>query len=260
MDKYLRTIRLIVGDKEFTYPDFTIYFRVNFDEDEDANDARIEVYNLSSDSANRIKQGQPVVLSAGYEGDAGTIFMGVVDGVSIDRQQADKIATIEATDRELFKGVNINKTYKEGIKASQIIADIIQETGFEVGDFDLPEDKTYRKGKSIDTSAKEAIAKIARDCGAKFHHDKGRLFIRPKGKGDSVGVAVDKRRGLVDIPEKLEDDDETGWNITMLLNHMVATDVMVKVKSKTANGTFRARKGEHICDRDRFYTIVEAVD
>ena len=132
MDKNLRTIRLIVGDKEFTYPDFTIYFRVNFDEDEDANDARIEVYNLSSDSANRIKQGQPVVLSAGYEGDAGTIFMGVVDGVSIDRQQADKITTIEATDRELFKGVNINKTYKEGIKASQIIADIIQETGFEI--------------------------------------------------------------------------------------------------------------------------------
>ena len=257
---YIREARLIVGSKEFVTPDFTIYFRVHFDEDEDANDARIEAYNLSKDSENSLRQGTPVILSAGYEGDVGTIFQGVIDDVSIDKQQANRIATIECTDRELFKDVRINKSYKEGIKASQIIRDIISITGFDVGDFDLPTDKEYRKGKSIDTSAKNALSEIAKDCGAKFHYNKGRLYMRPKGKGDITGIFVDKEHGLVDTPERLEDEEDTGWNIKMLLNHLVTTDVMLQVQSRTANGKFRVRKGEHIKDRNRFITHVEAVE
>ena len=67
MDKYLRDISLIAGGKKFKYPDFTIYFRVNFDDDEDANDARIEVYNLSQSSANAIKESDYLILNAGYD-------------------------------------------------------------------------------------------------------------------------------------------------------------------------------------------------
>ena len=260
MDKYLRDISLIAGGKKFKYPDFTIYFRVNFDDDEDANDARIEVYNLSQSSANAIKKSDYLILNAGYDGDIGTIFTGEVDNVDIDRQQADKIATIEATDRELWKEVKVSETWKEGTKASAIINDILGKTGFDIGDLDLPEDKEYKRGKTIDTTAYKAMKELARDCKAKFHYNKGQAFLRDKEEGDDKGVMVDKKHGLVDVPERINDEEDEGWNVTMLLNHNVTTDVKIKVKSKTANGTFRARKGEHICDRDRFYTKVEAVD
>ena len=264
MDRYLRSIKLIIGDKEFTYPDFTIYFRVNFDEDEDANDARIEIYNLSTDSTNRIKKDSPVILSAGHDEDLGTIFTGVVDDVSIDRQQADKIATIEANDRNLWRKVKVSKTWQEGTTAEDIINDILGKTGLEIAVLDLPENKVYNRGKTIDSTAYNAIKKLSKDCKAKFHYNMDRVYIRDRNEGDETGVIIDKETGLVDMPEKLEenieDEDIVGWNVTSLLNHNITTDTIIKVNSKTANGKFRVKRGQHLCDRDRFYTKVEAVE
>ena len=256
---FKRKIELIIDGRKYTYPDFTIYFRIHFDDDEDANDARIEIYNLSKNSANRIKKGKQIILNAGYKGDIGTIFTGIIDKVSIDRQMdVDKIATIEAVDDEQWRGLRINKTYKGSKKGSQIIRDVLNKTNFDVGAFSLLNDKTYTN-KTFDTTALDVITRIARDCGAKVHNNKGRIFIRPQGQGDRLAFRLDKNTGLVESPERL-DDEETGWNVTSLLNHRVAPDTILSINSKTANGQYRVRKGKHIADNNRFYTVMEVVE
>ena len=255
---FKREIELVIDGLKYTYPDFTIYFRVNFDDDPDANDARIEIYNLSADSTNRIKKNGQIILNAGYEGDIGTIFGGIVDSVQTDRQMAtDKITTIQATDNEHWRGQRVNKTYKGRRKGSEIIRDVLAQTGFEIGAFTLPNDKDYWN-KPFNTSALDVITRIARDCGAKVHNHAGRVFIRPAGEGSQLAFQLNADTGLVDTPERI-DDEQVGWNVKSLLNHRVGPDSLFTINSSTANGNFRVRKGQHIADRTRFYTVVEVV-
>jgi len=263
MSNLFRRVVELYADKKQFGGDFTIYFDVPFDDGDDANVAEIKIYNLTTQSINEIKKGSKIILNAGYSGDAGSILLGEAQTVKTEWERVDKITTITVLDgSESWLKMPIKKTYKEGIKAKQILNDILAITGLEIGAVNLPTNKVYKGGKTINTTLQKAIAQIAKDCGAKTHVNRGKIFIRPKNEGDNIGFVLDAEHGLISSPMPIEKEDKQkniikGFKVVSLLNHRIATDSLLQIKSKTANGIFRVESGKHYANGRAFYTEME---
>lgn len=260
MMQFNRKVELVIGNKSFTFPEFTIYFRVEYSDKDELNDAEISIYNLSNQTLNNIKKGDNVILNAGYEGDVGNIFIGIIDDVNTKQVRTDKITKILALDTsEQWIKSKVNKTYKAGIKASQILRDIVGLSSLIPGPLVLPNDVVYKRGRTINSKLPATARQICTDCGAKVQVTKRKIYIRDPKQGDNINFLFNSSRGLIGTPERFEDDDATGYNVTALLNHRVQTDSIVGVQSSTANGNFRVRKAVFRADRRDFYLEMEVV-
>ncbi|MEV9639469.1 hypothetical protein ABZ756_02075 [Mammaliicoccus sciuri] len=267
LDLFRRKIALQAGGK-LIEPPLTIYFDSEFDDSEEINTTTIKVYNLTDSTIAGIKKNSPILLTAGYEGDTGVIFEGVVNKPQTTWSGVDKITEIECADQHgIYLTKQVNRTFAPGTPASVILKFLISQAGLGIGDFSLVQDFVYRRGKALKGKASTLLKQIVKDTKSKMHIKRGKIYIRPTSKGDSVGFVLNKDSGLIDSPERIESEIEdkktkkkstrVGWKVKMLLNHKVTVDSLLVIKSKTANGTFRVVKGRHYCDGNGFYTEVE---
>jgi hypothetical protein len=287
---FKRKVEVKIGDRTFKSGDFYIEFDVPFDDSDTANVANISIYNLTDKTINTFKKGVSVFINAGYESDNGGIFSGVASPVFSEFKGVDKVVTIDAVDgNDKWVEAEIKKTYKENTTALQILKDLIKMTGLSIGALKLPQNKVYRSGKTFQSKLSTAIIEIARDCGAKMHVNRLKIYIRPKNEGDTVYFVLNKDHGMVGIPSPIEKEEtykvtenirketkkggktvvtyeegqvdkkilKRGYNVVSLLNHKFTTDAIIEIRSKTANGRFRIESGKHYCRGNSFYTEME---
>lgn len=267
-----RKVELIAGNKTFDADEFGIYFDVPFSDSAEPNVALIEIYNLKETTTNELKKGLKVILNAGYKNDVGSIFLGEIQLQETNWQRVDKRTTLTAMDSgEKWFKTPVKRTYKAGIKGKQILVDLLARTGLETGALDVTVNKTYKGGKTVNTTLSKAIEEIAKDCGVKMHINKGKIYIRPKNAGDNIKFLLDAAHGLISSPTPIEKEvvsgkDEkgqpitktvNGWNVVTLLNHRISTDALIEITSKTANGLFRVESGKHYFGGSSFYTEME---
>lgn len=278
----MRKVEVIAGPRKFTSDDFTIYFDIPFDDGPDVNIAEIEIYNLSDNTIAAIKKGHGVIINAGYQNDVGAVLTGVTQRIETNWEDVDKTTSLMVADaHDNWMEVDVKRTYKEGITAQQILNDLIPYTGLRVGALNLPLNMRYDGAKTIDGKIGKIIVEIAKDCNAKVHVNKGKIFIREKSEGDKIAFVLDKNHGLVGSPTPIENEEKynvaekvkkgdkwvdgyvsksrirRGFKVVSLLNHNFTTDVIVKIISKTANGFYRIEKGKHVSSGSNFYTEVE---
>lgn len=270
-ESYGRAVELFVDGKRFNGDDFTILFSVPFDDGGDANVAEVKVYNLKNDTINGFKKDSRIILNAGYRGDAGAILLGVVKSVKSDWSGVDRITTIQVLDgTDAWFSARVKKTYKAGSNGEAILKDLSKITGLQIGAFKLPKPVTYKSGKTLNGTLANVIKQIAAENGAKAHVTRGKVYIRPKSEGDNIGFVLDADHGLISSPTPVEKEVETsekdkdgnkkkvkrqGWTVKCLLNHKITTDALIRISSKTANGTFRVESGQH--DGGSFETEME---
>ncbi|UPW82319.1 hypothetical protein [Lysinibacillus sp. Ag94] len=272
---YMRKTTFLVSGREITDP-LTIKFSVPFGDNEKVDTIDIQVYNLKDDTINTIATNQVAILSAGYVDESGVIFSGTLKKKETKWEGLDKITTFKCIDCSLdYTSGVIKRTYGRNTPASLILHELARDAGLAIGDIDLPVDFIYRSGKALNGKIKFLVSEIAKDCKAKLHINKGRLFVRDGKKGDNLGLDISKVTGLIDEPEEVEEEikDEKGSNlkndkkkikgykIKMLLNHRVTTDVIIKLTSRNVSGVFRVSKGEHKGDTSgtEYYTECEVV-
>lgn len=271
----MRKTTFLVGGREITAP-LTIKFSVPFGDDEKVDTIDIQVYNLKDETINAITTNKAAILSAGYVDDNGVIFSGTLKKKGTKWEGLDKITTFKCIDCTLdyTRGV-IKRTYGRNTPASLILRELALDAGLAIGDIDLPVDFIYRSGKALNGKIKILISEIAKDCEAKLHINKGRIYVRDRSKGDKLCLDISKNTGLIDEPEEIEEEvkDEKkskttaskkklkGYKIKMLLNHKITTDVIIKLTSRKVNGVFRVSKGEHKVDTSgtEYYTECEVV-
>ena len=257
---WLREIKVNVAGLEFIYPDIEIQFRMEFDDTDDPDIAVVELYNLKRETENKIKKGEQLILSAGYQGDIGTVIAGEIAEVYSRMEGVDRICEIEVVDAtEAFLRQRISKTYKEGITASQVLADVLDKTGLEIGAINLPDDVTYDNGRTVDGRLKEVARQIVDDGGGKLYINNGTIFAVPKDFGQDVGVFISKESGLLHSPTRVDSDDAE-WDIESLLNYRIRAGAKVKVESETANGLYRVIKGEHRSGGGEHSTRIEVAE
>ncbi|MFK5708599.1 phage protein [Lysinibacillus boronitolerans] len=272
---YMRKTTFLISDREITDP-LTIKFSVPFGDNEKVDTIDISVYNLKDSTINAIATNKAAILSAGYVDDNGVIFVGTLKKKETKWEGLDKITTFKCIDCTMdYTKTVIKRTYGRNTHASLILRELARDAGLAIGDIDLPVDFIYRSGKALNGKIKFLVSEIAKDCKAKLHINKGRMYVRDRAKGDKLGLDISKETGLIDEPEEIEEEvkDEKksktknpkkklkGYKIKVLLNHKITTDVIIKLTSRKVNGLFRVSKGEHKGDTSgqEYYTECEVV-
>lgn len=254
MKLWLRKVQLTAGDKEFNGEDFEIDFSVPFSTSKDPDVSEVTIYNLSQSSIAAIKSKAYVILNAGYKGDVGNILSGKIEGIETVWEGVDKATKIKVSDGGFeWRNTRINKTYAPGSTAKYIMQDLSNLLGLEVVEVSPEKDITYQLGRTVSGHVETALKGLAKDTDSKMYISKGKLYIRNKGKGTQTGFLLNSDTGLIDSPERIEEEGKKGkkiikYKIKCLLNHKISTDSIIKVESRTINGTYRVESGRHTGD------------
>ena len=241
-------------------------FTVPFDDNLEAKEVDITVYNLSSNTINNLKRNAAITIEAGYKDDTGVIFDGFIDNVKTRYEDVDKVTTITCWDCVGTETIT-NVTYKENTKASTILKDLISKLKIPIAVFNIRRDWTYTSSVTVDGCLREEIKKYAEVCGVSVYTNKGRIYARYIKDGDNINFTVNEDTGLIESPEyyteeiNAEDyvDAIDGYKVKMLLQHRITTAAIVNLSSRGINGSFRVRKGEHHYADGEATTTFEAI-
>lgn len=239
-------------------------FDVPFDDNMEANEATITVYNLSDNTIKQIKKKAEISITAGYKGDTGVLFSGFVSHVKTTREGADRVTTIKALD-DIKDHSIASIAFKAGTKASYILKQLIGKTGIPVAVFKVRRDHTYKDAQTVDGDLMKAISKYAEVCGISVYVSKGKIYARYIKEGDNLNFIVSPDTGLIghasSYTEEVEAEDfvETvnGFEAEMLLQHRMCAGAIVELKSKAGTGKYRVCKGSHRFSPDEAITEIK---
>lgn len=255
----LQTPYVILENKnpDNDYMGFDMEFDIPFDDDAIANEAEFVVYNLSDSTANKFKVGNTICMTAGYGNDTGVIFDGYISKVKTVREGVDRVTTIYALDDVKYTPQMLKeKTYAKGVKASTILKDLIDRLGLPVEVFKPQRDHTYDSETKVEGSITENIKEYSDVCGVSTYIYKQRVYCRPIWDGDNLHFNINANTGMIGSPEPFEEENSSekytdkvyGYNISMILQHRLATAGIVKVDSVNYSGEFRVTSGTHSYD------------
>src|SRR5690606_9309413 len=240
-------------------PPLEIHFQVDFDNKPETNTAEIKIYNLSDDTIARIKRGQNLILNAGYVGDVGTIFAGDITKVVTEWEGTDKITRIVAGDgAEAWLNATVSKTYRPGIRASQIIRDIIGGFGLEIGTIRLAEDVTYSNGRSVHGKLRQVLQGIVQDCKSKMTITNGVILIRPPAAGTQTSFLLNSVTGVLGTLDYIDSFD-AAFSLEYLLDNGITAESLLHNESATAGRKFCVVKGSLKGDHHSWTTQMDVV-
>lgn len=249
--------------------DFDFEFDVPFDDDMEANEATIIIYNLSADTVNKFKVGNSVSITAGYGDDTGIIFSGYISKVKTVIDGVDKVTTVYALDDVKYSPQMMNETtYAKGTKASKILKDLLNRLGLPIAVFKPQRDHVYDSETKVSGSIVENIKEYSDVCGVSTYICKQKIYCRPIWDGDNLHFNVTENTGMIGSPEQFEEQNENeeytdnvqGYNVTMLLQHRLTTAGIVKVVSKNNSGEYRIVSGTHSFDGLSATTDFKAIE
>lgn len=256
--------------------DLDVEFKVPFDDDTEANEAEIKVYNLSKTTVSAFAFDKKITLTAGYGSDTGVIFSGFVSKVSTRYGGVDKITTINAIDSMELKERKIESiSYSKGVKASYILKDLINKINLPLAVFEIRKEHIYKDAVTVDGELMSNIKKYAEVCGVSAYILKSKIYVRHIKNGDNISFTVCDDTGLINSPEEFTEEEKseedeadngknekktiTGYKFKMLLQHRLTTAAVIKLKSRDINGTYRVRKGCHSFNGTDFITEAEVI-
>lgn len=264
---YGQEVVLKSGDITIKNSDLDIEFDISFDDDTEANESEVVIYNLTTTTLNKLKKGQKVTLEAGYNGDTGIILSGYISKKVTKWEGVDKKTTLYIIDNNQLKEKKIKSiSFKKGSKASYILKTLVDKVGLPVGVFKIKRDYTYKDKTTVDGGIMENIKKYAKTCGVSAYICKGKIYVRSLKDGDNIKFTVKPETGLLSI-EEFEEEEEIekykdvtkGLNISMLLQHRITTASIIQVQSKNFKGTYRVRSGKHTYNGMDFLTEIEVI-
>jgi hypothetical protein len=245
-----------------------IEFSVSFDDDLEANEAEITIYNLSRTTLRTIEVDNPITITAGYGDDTGVIFKGRISAVWSKWETMDKKTTIKAIDDVNVKEYDIEETaFQAGTTASYILKTLLDKVSLPVAVFSPRRDYTYKDEVNVSGGLLGAIQKYAQVCGISVYINKEQIYARSLSEGDNIHFDIMPETGMIGTPdeftEEVKAEDYTdiinGYKIKMLLQHRMTVAAVVGLKSNNVLGTFRVRSGKHTFTPSESITEVEVV-
>lgn len=209
MMKLWKQVRLItIGDIVFDYDELDVEFEVKCTDDNKSDLATIKLYNLSNTTLQKLKLNQDVSIDAGYRDVHGVIFNGIVESISTSRDENDFITTIEATpNNRAYANTIINRQFKAGIKASEVIKQIETMCNFTMDIKELAKDTVYQNGKVFSGRLSNVIPILARDTGTICRFTNTTIEFKLPNKAYSSVLHLGGEQGLIRIDKKMDKAD-----------------------------------------------------
>lgn len=209
MMKLWKQVRLItIGEIVFDYDELDVEFEVKCTDDNKSDLATIKLYNLSDTTLQKLKLNQDVSIDAGYRELHGVIFNGIVESISTSRDENDFITTIEATpNNRAYANTIINRQFKAGIKASEVIKQIGTMCNFTMDIKELGKDTVYPNGKVFSGRLSNVIPILARDTGTICRFTNTTIEFKLPNKAYSSVLHLGGEQGLIRIDKKMDKAD-----------------------------------------------------
>ena len=256
------------GGVKLNSEELDIEFTVPFDDDTEANEAEIIVYNLSKTTIQALKYNNPITVEAGYKNDTGVIFSGFISQIKTKIEGMDKITTIKAIDdTDLQERDLVDISYKAGMTASYILKDLLGRLKLPIAVFSPRRDWTYKDEVTVDGGLMDNIRQYAEVCGISAYINKGKIYARHISEGDNINFTVCADTGLIESPEEFEEevtaedykDIVKGYNFKMILQHRITTAAIISLTSQNVSGQYRVRSGKHVFNESESITEVEVI-
>lgn len=266
--QFWRVVKIQVGGLTLTN-ELDIEFDVPFDDDVEANEAEIRVFNLSKKTIGLLKTDEEISITAGYGSDTGVIFTGVISSVKTRWSGQDKCTTIKAIDDVKQKERDIKSiSFRKGVKASYVLKTLVGKLNLPIAVFKTRRDHTYTEAVTVSGGLMNNIKQYAEVCGVSAYINKRKVYVRHLSDGDNLNFVVKTDTGLLDsieeFTEEIRNEDYTetikGVSFTMLLEHRVTTASIINLESRDFKGKYRVREGRHVCTESEFYTEVTAIE
>jgi len=249
-----------------------IEFTLPFDNTSDRSIGEITIWNMSQISFNRIKEGNRVVVKAGYHGDVGVIFDGEIYRTTVPtREEGDfnyTLRVVEGTDYRKLKHVSL--TFGEGTDAKTIINKIVQTAGIKLNFVSLGRNYVFKEGYTVDGSPFDALADVAEQAQAALFYRRGQLTLRWLYDAAVTGnFMLNNQSGLISSPtmerrddDWVETDDNDGqgryeYSADSILNYRLTTGEHVHLKSEFVDVWAAVLSGEHSFDGTNPVTSLE---
>lgn len=264
MNFWMREASLQIGGKRYGMDDLYFEFEVPFEDSDTLQTAKFKAYNLAEATRKGIKRGDVIILNAGYEGDVGAIFVGQVSACSHKHQNTEWITEISATAAmDQWLSAKVSKTYAKGSTAKEIVSDLLNIFGLEIGEFTLAVNKVYDRGLVCSGKVKDELKKIVvNDCKSRFLIRTGSVYINDPASGLANGIVLTPQSGLLFSGNEVEESvvavgsdsqkssstkSEEGNYVTRecLLNYHIGPAEQITIQSKSLNGRFIVAKGKH---------------
>ena len=207
--KLWKQVRLItIGEIVFDYDELDVEFEVKCTDDNKSDLATIKLYNLSDTTLQKLKLNQDVSIDGGYRDLHGVIFNGIVESISTSRDENDFITTIEATpNNRAYANTIINRQFKAGIKASEVIKQIEKMCNFTMDIKELGKDTVYPNGKVFSGRLSNVIPILARDTGTISRFTNTSIEFKLPNKAYSSVLYLGAEQGLIRIDKKMDKAD-----------------------------------------------------
>ena len=209
---FLRTVQveIDVGEAAQIIDGLYTKFDITFSTGDTPTDGVIEIYNLSPESRQRIRErGKAVKLICGYEdGIPFAVFNGQIRRVEHRREPPDYITAIHIGGEMLAREQAVwsaNYTGTSGVET--IVLDAIENfyPGVGVGDTSaIPRD--LMETDFVFAGPTDAgIASLLQPYGLSHYEDRGLIYVSRARKGDASGVEISVATGMIGVPELTED-------------------------------------------------------
>ncbi|WP_405381219.1 phage protein [Phascolarctobacterium sp.] len=265
---YDQKVTIEAGGVIITNDELDLEFEIPFDDDTEANEAEIVIYNLTDDTIRAIEEKAAISVSAGYGKDTGIIFSGYISKKKTYWEDNDKITIIYAIDNNGKEEKELTSlSFNSGTKASAILRKLVERVGLPVAVFATRRDHTYKDKVTVDGGLMQNIKKYAQICGVTAYVCKSKIYVCPLAYGTYDLFYMTADTGLlntVEFEETNTAEDYTdhiiGQEIEMLLQHRVQTGSVINLSTKNVKGNFKVREGSHTYNGDEFKTKVKAIE
>lgn len=234
--QYKRKYELIIGsDSGIKLSELRVKFEITKDLTGYPNLAKIQIFNLSKSTQQRIKKEfDKVIFNAGYEANVKLLFKGQIRNVTHLKQGVDTITTIYAHDGARdFDTAKVNISFKEGTEVKQIVEHVIgtfkETTHGIIEGLDGLGDRL--KGVTISGSSKDVMDQLAEENNFEWNITDEAINVVPKNETIDKTFLITSATGMLGSPTLTE----IGADVTMLLNPELIPNGKLKVESLTQN-------------------------
>lgn len=273
---FQRVCKLVVGKPNQEELVFDQSFRITFEIKKSITSAsklsKIEIYNLSRDTRDRLRdiisrnadlavQGQAQLIAylyAGYEENTGLelLYSANITNIYSRREPPDVITTVTCADNAVvFKNTFVAESHSEGVSTKEIAESLASKLGMTIDDSsNVPTHINLAHGYSFVGSAKVGVNKLMKQIKCNWTTENGKIRIHPIGgyTNDSI-VVISSDSGMIKSPERIESqgtDSENGkikhgWRVTSLLEPKLLPGRRVKIESEAVNGIYIVDSVEH---------------
>lgn len=238
-----RNYKMIIGDETtgtLEFDGLRIKFEIEKSLVGSPNLGRFEIFNLSEDSRNKVKdEFTSIKLFAGYEGETPLIFKGDMRNVNHVFDGVDWITIIYAGDASKdLEQTTIEKQFPAGTTQEQMVKSALNELT-NVAEGTLEGIKTCITGKKsilksyiASGSVKEFLDELSESCGFDYSVNDGVLDTVAKNNSlnDEPVFLINQTTGMIGSPELTE----IGADVTVFLAANLKLGRKYKIESLTA--------------------------